>query len=292
MKSMTGFGQSILEVEGLQVSVTLQGVNHRYLDLVIRLPEELRVLEAAMRERLNAVVRRGRCEATVGLRRMAATEVEVELRLGAVRRFITACQPLVDTGDLTGQLTIGDLARSPAFLRVDKSAAASSTADEAAVRQALESALALFEATRVEEGARIARALTAILGRLLEVAAALHERLPEARATIAENVRLRLREWTSAAGVDEERLLSELALLAEKSDVQEEMDRLVAHLDQLQEVVQRSGPIGRHLDFLAQELLRELNTLCAKCRDTRVVQLGLDARLLCEQIREQVQNVE
>ncbi len=142
------------------------------------------------------------------------------------------------------------------------------------------------------EGARIALALDAILARLLEVAAALRERLPEARAAIAESVRLRLREWTRESGIDEERLLSEIAVLAEKSDVQEEMDRLAAHLAQMQEVVLRAGPIGRHLDFLAQELLRELNTLCAKCRDTRVVQLGLDARLLCEQIREQVQNVE
>jgi len=292
MRGMTVFGQSIVEADGLQVSVTLQSVNHRYLDLVIRLPEELRFLEAAMRERLNAVIRRGRCEAMVGLRRTHASEVEVELRLGAVRKLITACQPLIDSGDLVGQLTVGDLARSPTFLRVEKSAATWSADDDAAVWRCLEGALAQFEETRVGEGVRIANALEVILGRLLVVAEDLRERLPEARAAIAESVRLRLREWTRDSGVDEERLLSEIALLAEKSDVQEEMDRLAAHLDQLPEVARRAGPIGRHLDFLAQELLRELNTLCAKCRDTRVVQLGLDARLLCEQIREQVQNVE
>ena len=292
MKSMTGFGQSILEVEGLQVTATLQGVNHRYLDLVLRLPEELRFLEAAIRDRLNGVIRRGRCEIAVGLRRLHDSEVEVELRQGVVRKLLAACQPLIDSGDLVGQLTIGDLARSPSFLRIEKSAASWSAADDAAVWQSLEAALAQFEATRSGEGARIGLALDAILARLLEVAAALRERLPEARAAIAESIRLRLREWTSDSGVDEERLLSEIALLAEKSDVQEEMDRLAAHLEQLQEVTRRAGPIGRHLDFLAQELLRELNTLCAKCRDTRVVQLGLDARLLCEQIREQVQNVE
>lgn len=292
MKSMTGFGQSIVEVGGLQVQVTLQGVNHRYLDVVLRLPEEVRFLEGAVRERLNAVIRRGRCDAAVVLRRPHEPEVEVELRLGAVRRLLDACQPLLDSGDVVGPLTIGDLARSPSFLRIEKSAAAWSSEDEAAVWQSLDAALAQFEAARVGEGARIAQALDAILSRLLEVAAALRERLPEARAAIAENVRLRLREWTNDSGVDEERLLSEIAVLAEKSDVQEEMDRLAAHLEQLAEVTRRVGPIGRHLDFLAQELLRELNTLCAKCRDTRVVQLGLDARLLCEQIREQVLNVE
>lgn len=292
MKSMTGFGQSIVEVEGLQVSVTLQGVNHRYLDLVLRLPEDLRFLEAAIRERLVALVRRGRCEASVVLRRLHESEVEVELRQGAVRKLIAACQPLVEAGDLVGQLTIGDLARSPTFLRVEKSTASWSSDDDAAVWRSLDAALAQFEASRVGEGVRIGQALDAILGRLLAVAGALRDRLPAARAAIAESVRLRLREWTQESGVDEERLLSEIAVLAEKSDVQEEMDRLAAHLDQLEEVSRRSGPIGRHLDFLAQELLRELNTLCAKCRDTRVVQLGLDARLLCEQIREQVQNVE
>lgn len=292
MKSMTGFGQAIVEVDGLQVSATLQGVNHRYLDLVIRLPEELRFLEASIRDRLNAAVRRGRCEAAIGVRRPHATEVEVELRQGAVRKLIAACQPLIDSGDLVGQLTIGDLARSPTFLRIEKSAASWSVEDDAAVWQSLDAALAQFEAARVGEGARIGQALDAILTRLLEVAGALRDRLPEARAAIAESMRLRLREWTRESGVDEERLLSEIAVLAEKSDVQEEMDRLAAHLAQVQEVTRRPGPIGRHLDFLAQELLRELNTLCAKCRDTRVVQLGLDARLLCEQIREQVQNVE
>ncbi len=292
MKSMTGFGQSIVEVGGLQVQVTLQGVNHRYLDVVLRLPEEVRFLEGAVRERLNAVVRRGRCEAAIVLRRPHDPEVEVELRLGAVRRLIDACQPLLDSGDLAGPLTIGDLARSPAFLRVEKSPATWTGEDEAALWQSLDAALAQFEGARVGEGARIAQALDAILARLLAVAAALRERLPAARAAIAESVRLRLRDWTNDAGIDEERLLSEIAVLAEKSDVQEEMDRLAAHLEQFAEVTRRDGPIGRHLDFLAQELLRELNTLCAKCRDTRVVQLGLDARLLCEQIREQVLNVE
>lgn len=292
MKSMTGFGQAIVDVHGLQVSATLQGVNHRYLDLVLRLPEDLRFLEAAIRERLNAVVRRGRCEVAIGLRRLHESEVEVELRQGAVRKLIVACQPLIESGDLVGQLTIGDLARSPSFLRIEKAPASWSSADDTVVWRSLDAALGQFEATRVTEGGRIGLALDAILARLLDVAAALAERLPEARAAIAESVRQRLREWTNDSGVDEERLLGEIAVLAEKSDVQEEMDRLAAHLDQLQEVTRRDGPIGRHLDFLAQELLRELNTLCAKCRDTRVVQLGLDARLLCEQIREQVQNVE
>jgi len=292
MKSMTGFGQSIVENGGLQVSATLQGVNHRYLDLVLRLPEDLRFLEAAIRERLNAVIRRGRCEVALTLRRPQESEVEVELRQGAVRRLLIACQPLVDSGDLVGQLTIGDLARSPAFLRIEKAASSWSPDDEASVWLSLDAALGQFEATRTAEGVQIARALDAILARLLEVAEALRERLPEARAAIADSIRQRLREWTRDSGVEEERLLGEIAVLAEKSDVQEEMDRLAAHLVQLQEVTRRAGPIGRHLDFLAQELLRELNTLCAKCRDTRVVQLGLDARLLCEQIREQVQNVE
>jgi uncharacterized protein (TIGR00255 family) len=292
MNSMTGFGQSIVEVDGLQVSVTLQGVNHRYLDLVIRLPEELRFLEAAIRERLSSSIRRGRCEATLGVRRQLSNEVDIELRLGAVRKLLAACQPLIDSGDLVGQLTIGDLARSPAFLRIEKSASAWSGADDEAVWRGLDEALGQFEASRSSEGQRIAAALEAIQGRLVEVGKALQERLPEARAAIAEGVRTRLREWTRDSGLDDERLLSEIALLAEKSDVQEEMDRVAAHLAQLAEVTRRPGAIGRHMDFLAQELLRELNTLCAKCRDTRVVQLGLDARLLCEQIREQVQNVE
>lgn len=292
MNSMTGFGQSIVETDGFQVSVTLQGVNHRYLDLVVRLPEELRFLDGAVRERLGAAIRRGRCEMTVGVRRAQEGDVDVELRLATVKKLLAACQPLIDSGDLTAQLTIGDLARSPAFLRVEKSVATWSAADEDAVWRSFDQALAQFEAARAAEGRRIATALEQILGRLLEVAGALSARLPEARAAIAESVRLRLREWTSDSGIDEERLLSEIAVLAEKSDVQEEMDRLAAHLAQVAEVTRRPGPIGRHLDFLAQELLRELNTLCAKCRDTRVVQLGLDARLFCEQIREQVQNVE
>ena len=173
MKSMTGFGQSIVDVDGLQVQTTLQGVNHRYLDLVLRLPEELRFLESAIRERLNAAIRRGRCEVALGLRRPHESEVEVELRQGAVRKLLVACQPLIDSGDLVGQLTVGDLARSPAFLRIEKSAGSWSAEDDAAVWRSLDAALAQFEAARAGEGARIGQALASILGKLLEVAAAL-----------------------------------------------------------------------------------------------------------------------
>lgn len=292
MRSMTGFGQSILEVGGLQVQVTLQSVNHRYLDLVLRLPDELRFLEAALRERLQNATRRGRCEASISLRRAAEADVVVEVRTAAIRRLLAACEPLLSSGEVSGPLTLGDLARSPALLRIEKTPAQWESSEDATVWSCLDAALAQFEGSRAAEGERIAEALSAILARLVAVRGALAERLPVVRRAIASNLRERLAEWTREAGISEERMLAEIASSLERSDVQEEMDRFGAHLEQFREVSGREGPLGRHLDFLAQELLRELNTLCAKCRDTQVVQLGLDARLLCEQIREQVQNVE
>ncbi len=292
MKSMTGFGQGAAAGAAVRVSVTVSSVNHRHLDLVLRTPEELRPQDGRLRERISARVRRGRCEVAVAVRRLVEPPVAIELRREAVVALVAACRPLVEDGLIRSELTIGDLVRASGLVAIERDASSWDAAEDAVLDAALDAALDQLDGARVFEGARLASALSSILESLDGISATLRTRLPQVRAELEAALRGRLKEWARGEGLPEDRLLQEVATLVERIDVQEELDRFDAHLEQVTAVLQESAAVGRRLDFLAQELARELNTLSAKCRQPEIVRLALDAKLLCEQFREQVQNVE
>jgi uncharacterized protein (TIGR00255 family) len=160
------------------------------------------------------------------------------------------------------------------------------------VARTAEEALAQLVAARDLEGVTLARVLGERLAELLAAASRLRARAPEVRGELHEGLRRRVRELLAGPAVDELRLAQEVALLAERSDVVEELDRLDGHLRHFAGLLAEPGALGKRLDFLAQEILRELNTLGAKCRDGEMTHTVLDAKVLCEQLREQVQNVE
>jgi len=292
MRSMTGYGEAAAEGERHKMSVSLKAVNHRFLDLQVRLGEEARGSEPALRELVGKEVQRGRVEMRVDVRPRGERKAEVAVHLGLVGAAVAATQRLVEQGLLERGLAAGDLLRIPEAFRVELEGGGWEEEDEALLLKVAGEALAQLVASREREGASLQAAMEERLALLAKVA----DRLDALRAPVAGELaaamKRRLAELLAGQPLDEARLAQEVALLVDRSDVTEELDRLRAHLGHFREVAAERGPSGKRLDFLTQEIFRELNTTGSKCRNHEMTRAVLDAKVLCEQIREQVQNVE
>ena len=292
MKSMTGFGQATGSNRRHAVTVTLRGVNHKFLELRLKLADDYRASEAALRELLEGELRRGRIEAGVEVVPVAARQAEVHLERGVVQAAHAALVELTEAGLIAEGLTAGDLLRIPEALTVRLAPDQWDADDQALLLEVAGRALAELVAARATEGERTRRVLADRLASLVEVVGRLAGLRERARDEMAEGLRLCLAELLGDWSFDEGWLVQEVAMLADCSDVAEELERLAAHLDHFRTVLDQPGALGRRLDFLAQEIFRELNTLGAKSRNGEMIRAVLDAKGLCEQLREQVQNVE
>ncbi len=290
MRSMTGFGRAGGEIRGRRVTATVQTVNHRNLDLVIRLPESLRGSEAEVRERLTGGISRGRCEVIVAISESGAA-VRSKLDPDAVRAWLEIARPLLDAGLVEPHLTLGDLMRAGSAVGTTSDSEDVLT-DLPAILELVSEAATQAVGARDFEGERLTRVLADRLVELDRSVDELEGRRGEAVARAASALRSRVAELAGQAGISEDRLAQEVAILADRLDVREELDRLRAHVEQFRAVAAEPESLGRRLDFLVQEMLRELNTLGAKCRDAEMTRHALDAKVICEQLREQIQNVE
>jgi uncharacterized protein (TIGR00255 family) len=292
MRSMTGFGQGSATGSRHQVSVALRSVNARFLDLVLRVREEHRALEAPLRAALEEELARGRVEATVEVKLLQPPALRVSVQAEVVRALAEAGRELAAQGLAHPDLSLADLLRIPEVVTLQADADEPQPEDAAVALSATRAALAQLVAAREQEGAQLRRILGERIAALRAAAEQLRARAPVARQEIHANLRRRVQDLLAGAGVDEARLAQEVALLVDKSDVLEELDRLGAHLVHFGELLDTGGALGKRLDFLSQEILRELNTLGSKCRDGEMARTVLDAKVVCEQLREQVQNVE
>lgn len=264
----------------------LKSVNHRYLDLSLRLPDELRALEPSVRERVHGRLERGKVDA--GLRWQpleAATGLAVDLT--AARQLIqTASQVNALAPDLAPLRTI-DVLRWPG---VFKAPAVDVDRLSQAALASLATALEQLVATRAREGARLQEAIAQRLRAMRELLAGVTPLLPELTQNFRARLAERLAELTER--LDPARLEQEIALHAQRADVTEELDRLGAHTAEVERLLGRTEPVGRRLDFLMQELNREANTLGSKATDLRLTGAAVELKVLIEQMREQVQNIE
>jgi uncharacterized protein (TIGR00255 family) len=292
MRSMTGFGQGTAGGARHQATVTLRSVNGRFLDLVLRLKEEYRQAEAPVRAVLESELQRGRVEANVEVRPAQPPAAKVTIQTGVVEALHRSWHDLADRGLVAAELTLGDLLRLPDVVSVELEADRLGEEELGVVLAAARAALAELVTAREQEGEQLRRILGDRLGELAAAAARLRERAPAVREELHAGLKRRLHDLLEAPAFDEVRLAQEVALLVERGDVSEELDRLDAHLAHFGELLQTPGALGKRLDFLSQEILRELNTLGSKCRDAAMARAVLDAKVLCEQLREQVQNVE
>lgn len=285
-KSMTGF--AAVEDAGSDgtLRLELRAVNHRFLELSCKLPEELRSIEPLLRERVAKRVQRGKLDATLRWR-AAAGGSEPALDERVAGGLLGALAELRRSHPDLRPPSVGELLQWPGLLRVPEIDGAT-LAERAG--KLIDRALAEFEASREREGAKLTEAIHSRRELLLQLAAQARELGPEIRAAQQEKLRQRYAEAGIAA--DGTRFEQELVMALSKLDVDEELDRLATHLDELKRVLGRNEPVGRRLDFLVQELHREANTFGAKSIDARTSQLSIDLKVAIEQIREQVQNLE
>jgi uncharacterized protein (TIGR00255 family) len=285
--SMTGFAAVAAELPGAALAVELRSVNHRFLDLQVRLPDELRGLEATLRDQILGELKRGKVECRVSLSRSAADAASLAVDLARVGELAKAASDVARGAPGARPLSVGEILRWPGVL-----AEPSVPPDELAAhaRRLVGEALTDFSASRAREGAKLVATLVERCDAIEAQVARVAPRIPAIQAAYAEKLGARLRE----AGLDSdgERLKQELALFATKVDVAEELSRLGAHIAEVRRVLTAGGAAGKRLDFLMQELHREANTLGSKSVDAELSQASLEMKVLIEQMREQVQNLE
>ena len=283
--SMTGFAAAAIVVRPVELNWELRSVNHRFLDVRIRLPDELRHAEAEYRDVIAAGVKRGRVECTLKVTPLTAETSTADVDTGvlaglarlqdAVRREVPDASPF----------TVAELLRWPGVLKAPEAAALVEPA-----RRCLTEALGKLGRARRREGGRIAE----LLVERCEAIASLVSKVRPLVADAEQGYRDKLTERLERLDMkpNPERLEQELVLVAQRLDVSEEVDRLDAHIAEIRHVLGRDEPVGRRLDFLIQELNREANTLASKANDAELTRSAVDIKVLIEQMREQVQNLE
>ena len=287
LQSMTGFARQISESSLGTLTCELRAVNHRYLDVQFRLPDELRAKEAELRQQVGNVLKRGKVECGIHHRRAAAGANEISINLSLVEQLGASIEQIRASLPMTEQTNPVDILRWPGVVDEPQ------LDTEPLVGEAqslLEQTLGALSAMRQREGARIAEMLETRCAEIRSIAATVRERMPEVLAAVRQKQKERLAKLDVSA--DPERLELELALVAQKLDVDEELDRLESHVVEILDVLKRNEPVGRRLDFLMQELNREANTLGSKSADAETTRAAVELKVLIEQMREQIQNVE
>ncbi len=285
--SMTGFAAVAADLPGVSLSVELRSVNHRYLDLQLRLPDELRGLETALRERIAAELKRGKVECRIALARTTPGAAALAIDPARVRQLAAAAGDVQRHAPGAAPLSVNEILRWPGVL-AEPTVAPEELA--ARVHELLGQALRDLGAARAREGAKTGAMLADACAGIEAQVARVAPRIPVIHAAYVEKLSARLRE--AALDPDQERLKQELALFATKVDVAEEVSRLGTHVAEVRRVLKAGGSAGKRLDFLMQELHREANTLGSKSVDAELSQASLELKVLIEQMREQVQNIE
>jgi uncharacterized protein (TIGR00255 family) len=285
--SMTGFAAEAAELPGLSLAVELRSVNHRYLDVTVKLPDELRHLESALRERLSGALRRGKVECRVTLSRASAGATTLAVDAARVEQLASAAAQVLRTVPAATPLSVNEILRWPGVM-----AEPSVPPEELAakVTALVDQAVADLASSRQREGAKVQAVLAASCDGIEAQVARVLPRIPAIHAAFNEKLAQRLRE--AALDPNEDRIKQEFAVFATKIDVAEELSRLTTHVAEVRRVLAADGSAGKRLDFLAQELHREANTLGSKSVDAEISQVSLELKVLIEQMREQVQNVE
>ena len=284
---MTAFARQQGHGEFGELTWEIRSVNHRYLEATVRLPEDLRAIEPVVRDRLNARLGRGKVEC--GLRYKAARTAAVELQVNdaLVDQILAAADKMAHRLHSSHHPSIMDVLRWPGVL---ESAEQDFTPVQEAALALLEQAIDALVECREREGTRLAEMIAQRVEAMRVQVDAAREKMPAVIASVRERLRTRLAEV--AENLDKDRLEQEMALLAQRLDVDEEMDRLNTHLDEVTRVLRQDEPVGRRLDFLMQELNREANTLGSKSADSETTAISVEMKVLVEQMREQVQNIE
>jgi len=290
--SMTGYAAVSDELPLGTLSVEIRSVNHRYLDVQFRLPDELRSFEPGMRELVAARLTRGKVECRLGFQRTPASQVSLGVNIPLLDQLVALDHSVRAHLPGASSLTVSDIIRWPGIVEAD-AMPLEQLRDQAQtlVRRVLEE----FTASRAREGDKLKALLLERVERMEELVEKVKPRIPQLVLAYQERLATRLKDAlkdVSSVAVDEDRIRQEVVLFSSKVDVEEELSRLVTHLAETRRILSAAGAVGKRLDFLMQELNREANTLGSKSVDIDVSQTSMELKVLIEQMREQVQNIE
>jgi uncharacterized protein (TIGR00255 family) len=293
MKSMTGYGRGDCSQDGFKIAVELSSVNRKQTEISVNLPHEMEVLEAQIRDRINRHVARGRVTVRVSLHAgVSKSAARMHLNVPLAKAYARELTRLAKQLRLPGPVTLDQVARAPGVVQTDEELAV----DEdfwPAVEKALKKALSQMVKMREREGAHLAQDLAIRIAVMQQAAVRVQKQAP----TVAERYRRQLIERIKSAdleapGAEDERLLKEVVYFADRSDITEELTRLQSHFQQFEDCQKSKEPVGRTLDFLAQEMNREINTIGSKANDSLISHEVVTLKAELERFREQAQKVE
>jgi len=292
LQSMTGHGRKKAENEFRETLVELRAVNHRYLDVNIKVPRVYGFLEDAIKKRVSKALSRGKVDIYVSVRAKEGSDIKITPNMPVIRGYMDALTRIRDElGIEDGPVTAYEILRLPDVLSTDREEADAQVVT-AEVMAVLDDALEEFIAMRTEEGGRLCQDILERAALIEDMAAAIEARSPSAVIEYRERIKARMEDLLDFSELTQSRIAAEAALFADKVAVTEELVRLGSHLAQLRGMLQSRAAMGRKLDFLIQELNREANTIGSKANDVEIAQTVVDMKAEIEKIREQVQNLE
>ncbi len=291
IKSMTGYGRAREAVGKRDITVEIRAVNNRYLDCSVKLPRMYSFAEDAVRKHVQNAVSRGKIDVFFTIDASAADAAKVTVNEPLAAEYAKSLQQLAIIAGAEPKVTAEQLARFPEVLTVSREEEdlESVSAD---LMKVLDEAVDSFNAMRAVEGEKLARDVSGRLDTIETLTAQVEARSPQTVAEYREKLTARMQEVLQSANIDDQRILTEAAIYADKIAVDEETVRLRSHMAQLRDMLVSDEPMGRKMDFLIQEINRESNTIGSKCNDIEIAQVVVDLKAEVEKIREQVQNIE
>ena len=291
IKSMTGFGRSEIVEGDRKITVEMKSVNHRYLDVNIKMPKKLNFFEAAIRNELKRYIQRGKVDVFITYEDYTESNLCVKYNKELAAEYMKYLEQMAEEFSLDNDVRVSALSRYPEVLSMEEQ-----TIDEEELWQMLERAISQaadgFVATRVKEGENLREDLIGKLDGMLAHVEYITERSPEIISQYRQKLEEKVKELLGDVQVDESRLLMEVTIFADKVCVDEELVRLRSHIETTKESLIQGGGIGRKLDFIAQEMNREANTILSKANDLEISNRAVELKTEIEKVREQIQNIE
>ncbi len=291
MKSMTGYGTAETLYAGKKITVEIKSVNSRYSDISVKMPRLYSFLEAPVKKAVTKYTSRGKIDVYINIDSSEDETKAVNVNVSLAKAYREAINKIASETDTTGEVNAITLARLPDVLTID---AEDEDAEEMTrvVLEALEEAGKIYTAMREDEGYNMLLVLEEHLNVIESIVNIIEEHAPEIVTNYRAKIEARMKEIMGNVPYDESRLLTEVALFADKVNVDEEIARLKSHIDQMREMFKATEPIGRKMDFLIQEMNREINTTGSKCNNLSIARNVIDVKAEIEKLREQVQNIE
>ncbi len=288
---MTGYGRGVFSNEDYSVTIDLKSINHRYLELYFKIPKSYSFLEDKLRREISGKISRGKVEISLTIEQLSPINDQVELDHSFLRSYLKVIRELKENYGIEGEVDLKTIITLPELLDYHQPDVDQEKLFEK-VRQALDMALQALIESRKIEGQGLCRDIHDKLSTLEVYRQELLVQAPKVVAAYQERLSKRITELTVGIEVDQGRLAAEVAIFADKSDVTEELVRIESHLKQFNQILETTEPIGRRMDFLIQELNREINTVGSKASDITIAQLVINFKAELEKIREQIQNIE